>query len=91
MTFKELMTLANAGITHLRIPVGYWILGPPYLYSDEPYVTGGWYYLERALGWCKQLGLKAVIDLHGAPGIVLVFTTISITIVAANRTTKFYG
>jgi hypothetical protein len=27
--------------------------------------TGGWPYLERALGWMAPLGLQAVIDLHG--------------------------
>jgi hypothetical protein len=26
-------------------------------------------YTHRCLGWCKELGLKTIIDLHGAPGV----------------------
>lgn len=31
--------------------------------------VGAWRYLERAMGWCKEVGLEMIIDLHGAPGI----------------------
>jgi len=62
---SDLQTLYNNGITHLRVPVGYWIVS---IYADEPYVTGGWKYLTRLLGWAEQIGLKVVVDLHGAPG-----------------------
>jgi hypothetical protein len=68
VTRKELEDLKSAGITHLRVPIGYWILGEPYLKPDEPYVPGGFKYLLRLLKWCKELGLLAIIDLHGAPG-----------------------
>ncbi len=30
--------------------------------------VGGWFYLQRAMGWAKQLGMQMIIDLHGAPG-----------------------
>lgn len=26
------------------------------------------YFLKRLVGWCQQLGLKVLLDLHGAPG-----------------------
>jgi aryl-phospho-beta-D-glucosidase BglC (GH1 family) len=34
VTRKELEDLKSAGITHLRVPIGYWILGEPYLKPD---------------------------------------------------------
>ena len=26
------------------------------------------FYITRLLGWCEEIGLKVLIDLHGAPG-----------------------
>eukprot|EP00698_Gefionella_okellyi_P009610 TRINITY_DN2462_c0_g1_i1.p2 TRINITY_DN2462_c0_g1~~TRINITY_DN2462_c0_g1_i1.p2 ORF type:complete len:396 (+),score=69.22 TRINITY_DN2462_c0_g1_i1:30-1217(+) len=63
---SEIQELAAAGVTHVRIPIGYWILGD--LEGGEPFVVGGWPFLVRVLQWCKQAGLLALIDLHGAPG-----------------------
>jgi len=68
VTQADLQALASAGVTHVRIPVGYWILGGDYILPSEPYIAGGWPYLLRALGWLHQLGIGAIIDLHGAPG-----------------------
>ena len=39
-----------------------------YQKTGEPYVTGAAPYLEKAVEWSRQLGLKVWIDLHGAPG-----------------------
>ena len=58
-----LHTLADFGITHVRIPVGYWILDAPvsgvegssartmyqYGFQTEGFATGGMNYLERLL------------------------------------------
>ena len=68
LTKKDLENLKSAGIEHLRVPIGYWMLGEPFVKKGEPYVVGGWKYLMRAMGWAKELGLKMIIDLHGAPG-----------------------
>ena len=69
VTRQDLEDLKNAGITHVRIPIGYWILGEEFLLPGETYLPGAWPYLLRTLGWCKELGLKAIVDLHGAPGV----------------------
>lgn len=69
VTKKDLQDLKDGGITHVRIPIGYWILGEEFLKPDETYLPGAWPYLLRCLGWCKELGLKAIVDLHGAPGV----------------------
>ena len=35
---------------------------------DDPYVQGAAPYLDKAIAWARQTGLKVHIDLHGAPG-----------------------
>ena len=34
----------------------------------EPYIQGQLSYLDKAVGWAGQYGLKVIVDLHGAPG-----------------------
>lgn len=65
----HIQALAAAGITNVRIPLGYWILGPAFVGPGEPYAAGaGWPHLLRALTWVKDAGMTALLDLHGAPG-----------------------
>jgi len=66
LTYKDLQTLAESGINHVRIPVGYWLFGD--IQTDEPWVTGDLAYLERAVKWCSDVGIHVVLDLHCAPG-----------------------
>jgi len=35
---------------------------------DEPYIQGQLAYLDKAVDWAGQHGLKVIVDLHGAPG-----------------------
>jgi len=65
VTQSDLQKLAANGITHLRVPVGYWIVD---IQQNEPFVKGGMTYLQRLLGWANNIGLKVIVDLHGAPG-----------------------
>ena len=66
LTKADLQALAEGGINHVRIPVGYWIFGD--VQDGEPWVTGDLAYLERGLRWIRDLGLHAILDLHCAPG-----------------------
>ena len=61
-----MQALKDGGINTVRIPVGYWMTGN--ILPNEPWVTGSQFYLDRLLGWCKEVGLFAVIDLHCGPG-----------------------
>lgn len=69
---EHLATVAAAGITHLRIPVGYWLFD---IRPDEPFINGSLmfpYALERLKTlcnvWAKNHNLKVLFDLHAAPG-----------------------
>ena len=70
LSYDDLRTLKQNGVTHLRIPMGYWIRGIEglSLVPGEPYIPGGWKYFVRAAKWCRELGLVVWADLHGAPG-----------------------
>lgn len=64
-TEDDFAKMADAGLNFVRIPVGYWAYE---LLDNDPYVQGQDKYLEQCLEWCRKHGLKAWVDLHGAPG-----------------------
>ena len=57
--------MVAAGLNTVRIPLGYWAVD---VNDYEPYVSGQYPYLIRAVNWASELGMKVLIDLHGAPG-----------------------
>lgn len=69
LTYQDLETLQTNGVTHLRIPMGYWIrnndLDTTEDNNDEPFIPGGWKYFVRACQWARELNLTVWADLHG--------------------------
>jgi len=66
VTRQDIVTLKKNGVTHVRVPVGHWIMGD--IRDDEPWVDGGWEYFARLSGWCREEGIEVWGDLHTAPG-----------------------
>jgi glucan 1,3-beta-glucosidase len=64
VTITDFKKIRDAGFNVVRIPVGYWA----FLDVGEPYTPGAAPYLDKAVEWARQTGLKVIIDLHGAPG-----------------------
>jgi len=69
---NDLQILASVGISHIRIPYGYWMFD---VESDEPFPEpsqndeeGMRFYLKRMLTWAESVGIKALLDLHGGQG-----------------------
>ncbi|KAK5719181.1 glucan exo-1,3-beta-glucosidase [Elasticomyces elasticus] len=62
--YGDMQKIKNSGFNLVRIPVGYWA----YDNSGSPYASGAAPYIDQAINWSRQLGLKVMIDLHGAPG-----------------------
>lgn len=62
ITADDFQQIKNAGMNHVRIPVGYWAVNP---LEGEPYVQGQLDVLDNAIGWAREAGLKVIIDLHG--------------------------
>lgn len=65
MTLQDFQKIADAGFNTVRIPIGYWAYATV---PGEPYVQGSAPYMDSAIDWARQTGLKVWIDLHGAPG-----------------------
>lgn len=65
ITESDFKAIAAAGLNHVRLPIGYWAfeVGP-----GEPYIQGQLSYLQKAITWADNYGLKVIFDLHGAPG-----------------------
>jgi glucan 1,3-beta-glucosidase len=67
VTRTDLEDLKEAGVTHLRVPMSFWIRGD--VRAGEPWIPGAWPYFVRVATWCRELGgLEIWADLHGAPG-----------------------
>jgi len=65
VTEADFIFFKNAGLNHVRLPIGYWALD---IKQGEPWVWGSWDYVIKAATWCRTHGLQLMVDLHGAPG-----------------------
>jgi glucan 1,3-beta-glucosidase len=61
---SDFQKIKASGFNLVRIPVGYWAFDN----SGSPYAKGAADYLEKGVQWARQVGVKVIIDLHGAPG-----------------------
>ncbi|GAA6061970.1 hypothetical protein JCM10212_005214 [Sporobolomyces blumeae] len=62
---KDFAEIASLGLNHVRIPIGFWAFD---VRAGEPYVSGQWPYLLKAIRWAQKYGVKVMVDVHGAPG-----------------------
>ena len=60
-TREDVQRMADIGMTCLRIPIGWRAV-------SDPHYGGDLTYLDDCIRWCREFGVYAVIDLHGAPG-----------------------
>jgi glucan 1,3-beta-glucosidase len=61
-SLADFQKIASHGFNLVRIPIGYWAFQK---FQSDPYVQGAQDYLDQAIGWARQTGLKVWIDLHG--------------------------
>lgn len=62
ITEKDIIQLKDQGITHLRIPIGYWIFG------DYPPFNSGLEYLDWLFNWAEKYEMNVLLSIHAAPG-----------------------
>jgi aryl-phospho-beta-D-glucosidase BglC (GH1 family) len=64
VTREDIRFIKAAGFNTVRIPLHY------RLFIDDRGTVGGpgWALLDRLLGWMREEGLRAIPDLHAAPG-----------------------
>ena len=70
---SDFQYLASIGINTVRLPIGYWSLGPDFC-QDTPYApvagvyTNSWPRIVRTINMAASFGIGVLVDLHGAPG-----------------------
>ncbi|CAO1605642.1 MAG: hypothetical protein LQ349_001298 [Xanthoria aureola] len=64
VSLQDFQKIKAAGFNTVRIPIGYWAYKK---YLNDPYIQGAAPYIDKAIDWARQTGLKVWIDLHGAP------------------------
>jgi len=58
-----------AGFNTVRVPLNWRLFVEAGEATDADRFEGpGWALLDRLVGWCRQAGLRVIIDLHAAPG-----------------------
>jgi endoglucanase len=60
----DIQFIKSAGFNTVRIPL-HWNL---FMTPEGAMAGEGWALLDRVLGWVKEAGLYAIVDLHAAPG-----------------------
>lgn len=73
ITEDDFAKLAKIGINTVRIPIGYWSVGPYFCESSpfEPWKDAysmSWRYVARAINWAAKYNIGVLVDLHGAYG-----------------------
>ncbi|MCU0838534.1 MAG: glycoside hydrolase family 5 protein [Rhodospirillales bacterium] len=70
ITPDDIRFIASLGFTVVRVPITHRLFmseGPPPAFA--PVFAGeGWARLDDLVDWCRDAGLRVVIDLHAAPG-----------------------
>ena len=60
----DIAFIKRVGFNTVRIPLHYRL----FMDADGEITGDGWLLLDRVLGWVREAGLFAILDLHAAPG-----------------------
>ena len=65
----DIRFIKAAGFNTVRVPL-HWRLfvTPGKTPADDRFEGQGWELLDRLVGWCRESGLRVIVDLHAAPG-----------------------
>ena len=73
ITASDFQYLASIGINTVRLPIGYWNLGPDYC-KGTPFdavsdvYRNSWSRVIRTINMAADVGIGVLVDLHGAVG-----------------------
>jgi endoglucanase len=63
--------IKRAGFNTVRVPLHWRLFMTPGAADDgsaDTFNGEGWALLDRLVGWCREAGLRVIVDLHAAPG-----------------------
>lgn len=73
ITEADFAKMAKMGINTVRLPIGYWSVGPTFC-ENSPFAAYksvymfSWRYVARAINWAAKYDIGVIVDLHGAYG-----------------------
>lgn len=64
VTADDVALIAAGGFDHVRLPINWRVVMAP----DGTPLEDGLALVDRLVAWCRDAGLRVLLDLHGAPG-----------------------
>jgi len=64
----DIRFIGAAGFNTVRVPLHWRMFVEPGGPGSDRFEGPGWPLLDRLVQWCRRYGLRAIIDLHAAPG-----------------------
>ena len=69
ITEDDIRYIKAAGFNTVRVPLNWRLFVEPGDYGGADRFEGeGWQLLDRLVQWCRDAGLRVIVDLHAAPG-----------------------
>src|SRR6185312_10224834 len=71
VTQADIRFIKAAGFNTVRVPLHWRLFVAPGAADDgsaDKFEGQGWLLLDRLVGWCRDAGLRVIVDLHAAPG-----------------------
>jgi endoglucanase len=65
---EDIRFIKAAGFNTVRVPLHWRLFVEPGDGGAERFEGQGWRLLDRLVEWCRQSGLRVILDLHAAPG-----------------------
>jgi hypothetical protein len=64
----DIRFIKAAGFNTVRVPLHWRLFVEPADDGADRFEGPGWFLLDRLVAWCRESGLRVIIDLHAAPG-----------------------
>src|SRR5262249_5731127 len=70
ITQADIRFIKTAGFNTVRVPLhwGLFVVPGAAAGGADRFEGPGWALLDRLVGWCREAGLRVIVDLHAAPG-----------------------
>jgi hypothetical protein len=65
---EDIRFIKAAGFNTVRVPLHWRLFVEPGDEGADRFEGPGWFLLDRLVAWCRESGLRVIIDLHAAPG-----------------------
>ena len=68
VTEQDIRFIKAAGFNTVRVPLHWRLFVEPGNAAADHFAGPGWALLDRLVQWCREAGLRVIVDLHAAPG-----------------------